>query len=314
MIKIVCVLLSMLVLIQAKDIKPSFSLHTKGIISDFVVEGERLYVSTDLGRIDIFDLKTKKRIEQIVLEPIKSTRNTMVPASISSVDVFKSKLLIVSRGLDNYRNVWIYEDYKLKKIIGTTKKLLIKEAHFKDGNMLVFASIDGDISLYDRNEKASVYTHHVTDSRLSDMVLSSDKKKIIIADESGEVKMFDSTTAKQFPDIPAKNVDNIFNISHSNGTTITGGQDRRVVVYQENEKPYYLKSNFFIYSVGLSPSGKIGAYSDGEDSDIQVFDINTKQKLKHLVGHTKIIRKIHFISENRLISSDQGHDIFFWEF
>lgn len=297
----------------SKDVFPSFSLHTKGIISDFVVKGNRLYVATDIGSVDIFDLKLKKIIEQISLEPIMTTKGKFVSASISSVDVYKSKILIVSRGLGNYRNVWIYENNIFKKIVDERQKLLVKEARFVDENSVLLAGVDSDISLYDLSEKSSLYRHHISDSRLSDMVLSKDKKSFITADESGEVKMFDIENAKQKDEIPPKNLDNIFHIAYSNGVIITAGQDRRVAVYQENEPSYYLKSDFFVYCVGLSPSAEIGVYSDGEENDLQVFDTYTKQKKDRLVGHKKIIRKIHFISEKRLISSDQGHDIFFWE-
>jgi len=307
------ILLVLLYFVYAKDIHPSFSLHTKGFISDFVIEGEYLYVATDLGSVDIFDLNTKEIIEQIVLDPMISTKGKSIPASISSVDVFRSKVLIVSRSLNNYREVWIYENYELKKIVDSKQKRLIQEARFVDENTIIFASIDGDISLYDIGERSSVYTQHISDSRLSDMVLSKDKTKIFTADESGEVKVFEIDTAKQHDKIPAKNLDNIFHLAHNNGVTITGGQDRRVAVYQEGEKSYYIKSDFLVYCVGLSPSGEIGVYSDGEENDLQIFDTYTKQKKDRLVGHKRIIRKIHFISEDRLISSDQGQDIFFWK-
>jgi len=311
--KTIFILSCFLFVIQAKEITPYFSLHTKGVINDFSIEDEYLYVATDMGSIDVFDLKNKTIIEQIVLDPMVSTKGPSVPASISSVDVLNSKILIVSRGLENYRDVWIYENYELKKIIDASSKQLIKEARFIDENRLVLASIDSDLSVYDIEEQSRTYVEHISESRLSDMVLSEDKKRVFTADESGEVKVFDVNNAKQYPDIPPKNLDNIFQIAHHNGVTITAGQDRRIAVYQEGESSYYLQSDFLVYCVGLSPSGEIGAYSDGEENELQLFDTYTKQKKDRLVGHKKIVRKIHFLNEKQLISSDQGHDIFFWK-
>lgn len=67
-------------------------------------------------------------------------------------------------------------------------------------------------------------------------------------------------------------------VAYRNGVSITAGQDRRVAVDQENQDSYYLKSDFLVYCVGLSPSAEIGIYTDGEDNYLQIFNIQTKQK------------------------------------
>lgn len=85
-----------------------------------------------------------------------------------------------------------------------------------------------------------------------------------------------------------------------------------MAVYSE-EEAYYIKSDFLVYCVGLSPSGEVGVYSDGEENELQIFDTYTKQLKDRLVGHKAIVNQIKFVNENMLISSDQGHDIFFWK-
>lgn len=102
-----------------------------------------------------------------------------MPSSISSVDVFEGKLLFVSRAEGNYRDAWLYENYELKQIITNKDKLLIKEARFVDNNHIVFATVDADIILYEMSEKYQVYHHHISQSALSDIVLSQDKKSLL---------------------------------------------------------------------------------------------------------------------------------------
>jgi len=310
------VLFSVFVLLSfshAKDISPSFSLHTKGVINDFVIDGNKLYVATSNGTVDIFDLKTKKLVHQIALPALLFGSGKMVRASISSVDVFKGKVLLVSNTGHNYRNVWQYENYELEQIVDEKQKLIIKEARFIDEEHVIFATIDGDIILYETGEKYQVYNKHIANSTLGDIALSKDKKKLVSVDESGALKIFDTSSGSQAKKIKAKNLDKVFHVAHSNGVSITGGQDRRVAVYSELQESYYLKSSFLVYCVGLSPSGDIGVYSDGEENILQTFDTYTGKKKDRLIGHKRIISQIRFVNEKMLFSSDQGYDIFFWE-
>jgi hypothetical protein len=52
-------ILLLLSLSNARDIPPLFRLHASGLVSDFVVDGDRLYAATDMGSVDIFDLRTR---------------------------------------------------------------------------------------------------------------------------------------------------------------------------------------------------------------------------------------------------------------
>lgn len=301
------------VFLHARDISPSYSLHTVGSVNDFAVDTNKLYVATDRGSVDIFDLSTKKIIHQIVLEPIVSYRDEIIPAPISSVDVLDDKVLIVSRTKDNYRDVWIYENYTLRQIVDAKQKLMIKEAHFVDDDHIIFATVDSDIVLYELSEDSKVYHKHISQSTLGDMTLSKDRKKVITADESGEVLVFDVQSSKEQESLPPENLDKVFHVAHSADVIIAAGQDRRVAVYKKGQKPYHIKNNFIVYCVGLSPSGKSGIYSSTEENYLQVFDTSTKQKKDRLIGHKGIINQIVFINETMLFSSDQGHDIHFWE-
>lgn len=114
----------------AKNINPVSRFQSAGFVNDFVVNGNTLYVGNDMGTVDIFNIKTTKIINQISLPPLTSSMNKIIPADILSVDYLNGKLLILSVGKNSYRNVWIYENYMLKRIIDEDKKLTIKEARF----------------------------------------------------------------------------------------------------------------------------------------------------------------------------------------
>ena len=311
---ITVVLVLLISLLEAKEIEPLYALHTSGgFVTDFVLDGDKIYVSTDMGSVDIFELGSEKMIAQIVLEPILSGRGELIPARISRIDRQNGKTLIISMGADNYRNVWIEENGKLEQIIDETKKLLIREARFVDGNRVMFGTFDADVILYNLSEGYKAYEHSNSQSTLSDMALSPDSKKMIAADESGRIKLYDIESAEVEQVFDSENVDKVYSVVYRNGVIITGGEDRRVAVYRKDEKAYHLKSDFLVYAVGLSPSGKMGIYSDGEEQVLQLFNTATKKKMGRLVGHKEIVNKIEFISENSLISAGEGQEVFLWK-
>ena len=299
--------------IQAKEIKPAFILKSKGIINDFVIDNAKLYVANDMGSIEIFDLYKQKLIDEIKLKPLKTGRNDYVYAKIISVDRYKGKTLIVSTAIKGYRNVWIHDGKKLKNIINSNKKLTVREARFIDENNFMLATVGYELALYNTTDNYPYYTNHMEPSAFSDIHLSRNKQVIASASESGNVMISDVKTGKLIQILDSQNVDNIYSVAYSKGTVITGGKDRRVGVYQKNTAAYHIKSNFFVYSVSITPSAKFGIYSSGLDNDLQLFNIKTKEKTHRLIGHEAIPTTIKFINDKELFSSGYENKIFYWK-
>ena len=313
MFNIIMGILLLLSLSNARDIPPLFRLHASGLVSDFVVDGDRLYAATDMGSVDIFDLRTRKVVDRILLEPIMTAQGDPVPARIYCVDRINGKTLLVSSGGNGYRNVWVHEEYVLKNIVNEEKKLFVKEARFTDDEHIIFGTFGSDMILYDKAEGYRIYHRHVSDSTMGDIVLSSDKKKIVMSDESGTVRLIDVASSRVDQVFSSEHVDNIYRVAYSNGVIITAGQDRRVGVYPIGGKAYHLRSDFLVYSVALSPDAAIGIYSSGVNHDLQLFDIISREKMDRLVGHHAIVNKISFMNEHMLVSSGDEQDIFFWQ-
>ncbi len=283
-----------------------------GLVNDFVIENDTIYIANDAGTVDIFDLKTQKIINQIVLDPITSSRGQLLAPNILSVDYLDGRVLLLSTGIEAYKNVWIYENYELKKIIAEDKKLTLKEVRFIEKEKILLGTFGSEIMLHDLQEKYNLYKRHVSQSTLGDIELSKDKSEVVMSDESGEIRLLDVQTSQTIEVFSSQNVDNVYNVAYANGVIITAGQDRRVAVYQKGVKDYHIKSDFLVYSVGITPSGKIGIYSSGEESDLQLFNTKTKEKLDKLVGHSGIVNKIQFINEKELFSSERSPYVYYW--
>ena len=76
---------------------------------------------------------------------------------------------------------------------------------------------------------------------------------------------------------------------------------------------YYKTSSFFIYSVGLSPSGKFAAYSSDINNDVSVFNTQTKEIISKLGGNKMTISKILFLDENDVFVATGGVSIHRYE-
>jgi len=292
---------------------PTHIFKAIGYVSDFVVANNKLYTASDEGVVSVFDLKSKKLIESITLEPITTETGELQAPRILSIDYLNGKILLVSIGKNLFRNVWIYQNHILKKIITEDAKLTIKEARFLDNEKIVLATFASEILVHDITENYMLYKRHITQSTLGDITLTKDKKHLIMADESGEARILNVKTSKTLQILNSQNVDNIFHIAHANGVTLTAGQDRRIGVYQKDLPPYHLKSGFLVYCVGITPSGKIGVYSSDEKNTLQLFETKTKKRLHQLKGHKRLVNQIKFVNEKELYSSENSPYIYYWK-
>ncbi|RLA70325.1 MAG: nitrate reductase [Epsilonproteobacteria bacterium] len=312
MYKIILIFFLLFTMNHAKDIQPITTLKVSGLVSDFVKDGDYLYVATDEGIVEIIDLFTQKVVNQIRLEPIKTTMGNLVPTRIHSIDRYQGKTLLVSSGASAYRNVWIHDGTQLEKIIDEKKHLMPKRAFFTAEGKVILGTFGSDVTLYDTEENYKLYNTHISESTMGGMVLSQDKQKMVLSDESGTARLIDVNSSKIEATFSSEHVDNIYSIAYRNHTLITAGQDRRVGVYRKDKEAYHLKSDFLVYCVGLSPSAKTGIYSAGTDNHLQLFNTQDGSKTDRLIGHYATPNKIMFISENTLISSGDEEKIFFW--
>lgn len=310
--KVLFIVLILFSSIFAKEIKPITSITTSGIVSDFVEDKGYLYVATDAGTVDIIDLSKQEIVKKITIKPLTTARGEIVPARIHCVDRFNGKTLLVSSNIDAYRNVWIDDGISLKKIIDAKEHLMPKSAFFIAEDKILLGSFGSDVTLYSNEDSSQLYNRHISESTMGGMVLSEDKTKMIVSDESGKVRLIDVNSSKVIKTFSSQHVDNIYRVAYANGTIVTAGQDRRVGVYKEDGSAYHLKSDFLVYAVGISPSGNTALFSSGEEHNLQLFNTHNKKRGDILVGHYAIPNKILFVNETSIISSGDENKIFFW--
>ncbi len=293
--------------LNAKDINPSFTYIASGGVNDLVLKKDKLYAATSASSIDIFDINTKTKIQSIKIKKIKDFMGDVIDSKIYSVDVKDNSLLILSQGNKGGRNIDIYKDEKFENIIPDTKRLFIAKAKYLDDSRIIYALLSNQIFIYNLKTKKIQNEIQVSHSKFSDFVLTEDKSKVIVADESGNLKMFSTNDLKLLQKYEKQNVDNVFQVDTKNSMIITAGQDRRSAIFSlEKTVNYYKQFEFLIYSVGLSPSAELAGVASNEQNDVTIFNTKTKSHLHTLKQNPALLSNILFINENEvLVSCDQ---------
>jgi len=300
--------------LNAKELKPTFIYSGSGAVTDLVYKNNKLYSATAEGTVDIYDTKEKNLTKTIHVPKIKDFIGDEVDSKIYSVDIIDGKIMITSQGKMGYRRVHIYADNNLTEIISVAQSYTIAKSKFVDREHLLIALLSNELILFDIPNKKALYREQISASKFSNFALNEKKDEVVIADESGELKLVSVKDGKIIKVLKGQNVDNVFQVDYKNSTIITAGQDRRAAIYSKDGKiTYYKNASFLIYSAGLSPSGKLGAYASDEHNNITLFNTSTKSDLYKLGSHKATISNILFIDEKRLFTASDHKDINYWE-
>ena len=300
--------------IFAKDLTPNYSLKTSGGVTDLVLRNENLYVATTDSSVDIFNINTKEKINSIKVPKIKDFMKDTIEARIYSIDVLENSVLILSQGESGGRNIDIYQNGKLNKIIEDKDRLFIAYAKFIDENHIVYALLSNQIYLYDIKNKKLVNEVQISQSKFSNFKLNEDKSKIVVADESGILTLLNTKDLNSIKRFDTLNLDNVFQVDMKKDIFITAGQDRRCAIYSLDERiSYYKEGSFLIYSVALSPSGKLAAFASDEENNVTIFNTTTKENLYKLTQNKTTLTNILFINENEIFVSSDDEKINYYK-
>ena len=303
-------------LFAVQNLKPSFTIEASGFVTDFLLEDGKLYSATDQGKVEIYDIKTKKLTKSIKVNDIKDFMGDTIPAKIYSVDKLNNQIIMVSQGLKGYRDITLYDGKNSKKVINHNQKLFIKKARFVDKDTIILGMLSNEIILFDLKTKKNIYRVQISQSHFSDFSISKDKSYIIVSDESGILSKVDARSGKILQTYEGQNLDNVYQVVTKNGIIITAGQDRKAGVYSnidKNYSGYHVICDFLVYSVGLSPKATRGGVAHNEKNDVLIFDIDSGSRLFNLTGQTGTLTKIYFTDENNVITSNEGKSINFFK-
>lgn len=299
----------------SQAIDPVMKIKTSGPITDFVLDGSTVLLSTAAGTIESYNLINGKKIEIIELPPSKDFMGNPVPTKVYSIDRLNDLTLYVTQGSHGFRNVELLDaDFKIHLFDAEKERLMVKKARFINNELILLGLLGNELILYDLVKNETVYKTSISPYSFSDFDLNDDKSYVFTADESGVIHKMDVDKGNWLEDYSGNNVDNVFKLVASNETIITAGQDRRVGFYSLTGKQHhFLQKEFLVYCVGLSTDGKIAAYTADEENTIFLFDLEKKNETHKLKGHKGIVSKIEILNKSRVISSSEDGYLLIWD-
>lgn len=298
---------------KTNTVKPSFILKTSAGNTDAVYSNGKLYVGTELGTVEIFDINKKKEIKKIKIPEIPNFFEEFYPPKVYSVDIKDEKILILAEEEGGYSSLYIYQKGKLNKIISKKNKLIIKKAKFISDNLVLLGLLSDEIILFNTKTKKQLYRKQVSSSSFSTFALSPDKNKVAVVTEGGIIYLVNTSTGKTLKKIENTHVDKIFSIDYKDSKIITGGRDRRVYIHDlKSNISIRFNADFFVYAVGLSPSAEKGAYQLNENADVAIVNLETNKTTEILKGNTAPLTKIIFIDDTNIITFEESPKIYFW--
>jgi len=287
---------------------------SSGAVVDIVYKNNKLYSATDASCVDIFDVETKEILQKIKVDKITDFMGDIIDSKVYSVDVISDKILILSQAKKGARRVHIYQNDTLELVLPYTKRLFIAKAKFIDENTILLGLLSNEIISYDIKKRKENYRIQVSQSKFSNFVLNEKKTEVIVADESGDLKIHQTKNGNFIKELRGQNLDNVFQVDTKNAIIATAGQDRRVVIYDtKSNSAYYKTASFLIYSVGLSPSGKLVGYACDENNNVKIFDTQTKSNIGTYGGNKMTLTNILFINEKEFFSASDDKTINYYK-
>ena len=309
---LLAVFLTISTLFAIENLKPAFSLEATGGVQSIYYKDSKLYAGTDNGTVEVFDLDTQKRIKTIKIPDIEDFMGDTIASKIYSIDLIDDKILIVSQGMKGYRNLWLYENDKLTKLLDISKRLFMTKASFVDSNRVLISLLSNQIILYDIKEQKNIYIIQVSASSFSHFMLNPDKKTFATTDESGIVRIIETDSGRVVKTLEGQNVDRVYQLDYKKDIVLTAGQDRRSAIYKQSTGSY-LEFHFLLYSCALSPSTKLAAVAYNENNDVLVYDTGSKDKLYNLIGQDATLTQILFINEKEVFASSDSTTVNYWK-
>ena len=300
-------------------LEPTKVYNINGAVMDSVYINNKIYASTNTGVVDVVDFKTNKILNEIKLPKIKDFMGDLIDNHVTSVDALDDKILIVAQAAHGKNEVYIYNN-ELKNIISSKENFSISKARFLSKDKFVFVTLDSEFYIYDLKEKKILSKLDIRNedsdfnSKFSDFTFNDDKTKIAFADESGIIKIVNIEQNKIIQYLKDGNLDNVFKLQWRKNLLITGGKDKKAIIYNLDKKSKkVIQSDFFVYGVSINPNLKLAAYSIDPQNNVVVFQTNNLKKLYKLIGTNMTITSIVFLSDDEVIIASDSNKINYYK-
>lgn len=293
--------------------EPYKKIIASSIVTSINLYKNILYISTNDGTIEIYDLNNFKKIKVIKLEPIVDNfNNQLMPKVFQTHTIDGKNILLISQISIGGSQISIYNGVKLKNIELENQSSMISKAYFVDENKILIGFLSNEIWLYDLKENRIIWSTTPSISVFSDLIISKDYA--FSTTEGGIIYLINLKNGEIAKELSGANFDNIYMLAFAKNIILSAGRDKSCGIYNiKNDTFKRLETKFLSYAVGISEDSKFGAVSFNENNDILIFETNNLNKIDILKGGDALPNKIIFINNKNVIASFDSKNILFWK-
>lgn len=296
-------------------IAPSIRKECKSSVSDMLINGNTVLLSTDNGWIQRFQVDNGKLISEFKLPSILISGNKKEAPFIYSFDESSSKktMVIASQGKNNFCNLYIRQNGKLSLLMQDMKaKLLIKKVRFLTNDKILIATLSNDLIIYSILQRKQLKIVHHGNSPFTDFAFNENKSKLVSTDESGVIRIFD-VNLKLLKEIKHVHNDEVFQVDYKKGKIACASKDQSVSVISESGFLIWKKeTEFFAYNIALSQDATKVAIVASFDHKIEVYKLTSQQSIQEFDGHKAMLTRMNFY-KNTIVSAGDDAGLCFWK-
>jgi WD40 repeat protein/cytochrome c5 len=318
----------------ARQVKPIMPPKSEEPLNSKEVSLIKLWI--DQGAKPPATMKVKDKIAlelpPVLVRPVRavavSPDGKLVAASRGNqVHLFELKTIPAEKKGDKDKTDWAYSKSLVDSTLKTASGKAAKAAHVSlvesmafspDGKTLVTGSFQ-ELTVWDVAKGEPKARVGGFADRVCAIAFSADGKLFATGGgaptEDGEIRLFDTETAKPFAEVKAGHSDTVFGVAFSpDGKLLaTCGADKFVKVWEvpaaAGKEAKFVKSfeghTHHVMGVGWTPDGKKLA-SCGADNFVKVWDYEKGEKLRDMQGHQKQVTALAFVGKTPQFVTGSG--------
>ncbi|MDE6885571.1 MAG: hypothetical protein K2P17_00805 [Helicobacteraceae bacterium] len=307
------IILFLLFSIVLNALQPNSKIYTQNFISSIFIYKDILYVSSDNGEVEIYNINSKKKLDSIKLDSISDYfGNKIEPKVFQTHTIDGKKLLILSQDSNGSSKISLYEDRKLVNLDINNADSIIKKAYFIDNDNILLGFLSNEIWLYNLKQNHIVWRVKPSEAVFSDLIIN--ENEAISTTEGGIIYIIDLKNGKISKELEGANFDNVYMLDSKFNVILSAGRDKACGVYYKNSASFKrLETEFLSYAVALSKDSTLGAVSFNENNDILIFNTANLKKIVLLNGGDALPNSIIFIDNSNIVASFDSKSILFWK-
>ena len=164
------ILLIILICITSDAIEPYKKITIQNIITSIDLYNDELYISSDLGIVEVYNINNSQKIKEIKLEKIYDYfGDSFYPKIFSTHTIDGKNILIVSQDSNGSSKIQIHNNQGLKTIqLNNTS--FINKAYFIDKDRILIGLLSNEIILYSLKSDKILWILQPSQAVFSDLI------------------------------------------------------------------------------------------------------------------------------------------------